>query len=527
MGGTTVSAPPPAPSIAPQLALIQAQQNAQNNAFMASLEQQPFFLQMARDLGTEQSRQSGKVLGAAQDLAGYQQDLGGNYLKASQALASQQSELGNQFLSSARGLASDQNQLGLLGLKTQQDMARGDQALATNILNLTSRTAPEAQNFNAAQVSKEAAELGQQSIAQERQTAQLFNPEAEQMRATMGKRIQDLTSGKGDQEWLNTLLKQGLMQSGTSGIPLTSSAGGAAYGDLSYEQKRMRDMQNLQIQQEYANRSQAEVQNAGNQGMALVQAKQAAEARNAAQRNAWMDKVLQQSGLLGSITSQAQQKAFDATQNYSNQSLAAREKLLGLVKSLGDQSGARQEALTGNAYELGTRSLGAQAGLLSALQNSGDRNLSTTGGLIGQLGQTSMGNLNSMMGMQNQQYGNLMGAMQAGQQQQYDYQKALYQGSVQNAASQNAASGSAMGAAGSAIGMIGMAALMCWVAREVYGQDDPAWMEFRNWLLANGSERRLAKYLKNGPKVAEYISTRPGWKNKLRTWMDRCRGVIV
>jgi hypothetical protein len=84
-----------------------------------------------------------------------------------------------------------------------------------------------------------------------------------------------------------------------------------------------------------------------------------------------------------------------------------------------------------------------------------------------------------------------------------------------------------IGAGGSALGMVAMAAMMCWVAREVYGPENPAWLEFRNWLLTNGSERRLSKYLKNGPKIAEYISTRPGWKNKLRNWMDRCRGVIL
>jgi hypothetical protein len=128
--------------------------------------------------------------------------------------------------------------------------------------------------------------------------------------------------------------------------------------------------------------------------------------------------------------------------------------------------------------------------------------------------------MQGMMGMQNQNYQNLMGATQQAFQQQYDYQKALYQGAVQNAASQNAMAGAGLGALGT-IG--GYADMMCWVAREVYGETNPAWIEFRNWLLNKGTPRRLSKYLKNGPKIAEYISTRPGWKSRLRNWMDRCR----
>jgi len=48
-------------------------------------------------------------------------------------------------------------------------------------------------------------------------------------------------------------------------------------------------------------------------------------------------------------------------------------------------------------------------------------------------------------------------------------------------------------------------------------------MEFRDWLLTRGSYRRVSRYAANGPRIAEYISTRPGWKARLRKWMDARR----
>jgi hypothetical protein len=91
------------------------------------------------------------------------------------------------------------------------------------------------------------------------------------------------------------------------------------------------------------------------------------------------------------------------------------------------------------------------------------------------------------------------------------------------------ASNSALWGAGiGALGQAGAAAAMaCWVAREVYGEENPAWVQFRHWLLSFGSDRRVAKYLEHGPALAQYISDRPGWKTKVRRWMDSKRAELL
>jgi hypothetical protein len=77
-----------------------------------------------------------------------------------------------------------------------------------------------------------------------------------------------------------------------------------------------------------------------------------------------------------------------------------------------------------------------------------------------------------------------------------------------------------LGAAG------GFGKMFCWVAREVYGVEDPAWVEFRHWLLTRGSARRIARYAAHGPKIAAWIAEHPAWKTRLRRWMDACRAQL-
>lgn len=61
---------------------------------------------------------------------------------------------------------------------------------------------------------------------------------------------------------------------------------------------------------------------------------------------------------------------------------------------------------------------------------------------------------------------------------------------------------------------------VCWVAREVYGEDDPRWMEFREWLLldAPGWLRRL--YIKHGERFAAFLRRNPWLKPPIRAFMD-------
>ena len=60
----------------------------------------------------------------------------------------------------------------------------------------------------------------------------------------------------------------------------------------------------------------------------------------------------------------------------------------------------------------------------------------------------------------------------------------------------------------------------CWVAREVYGTDNPKWLQFREWLLGYSPSWFRNLYIKHGEKFAKFISNKPFVKNIIRKWMD-------
>jgi|GEM_PF-3414785 len=141
-------------------------------------------------------------------------------------------------------------------------------------------------------------------------------------------------------------------------------------------------------------------------------------------------------------------------------------------------------------------------------------------GILGQTGQMIGNTYNQALGMA----GNVSSF-------NTNMQASMYNSALNNnaatAAADKAMWGQIAGAGIGAIGKIGSAAAFCWVAREVYGEENPAWMEFRDWLLTRGSYRRVSRYAANGPRIAEYISTRPGWKARLRKWMDARRAEMA
>ena len=88
--------------------------------------------------------------------------------------------------------------------------------------------------------------------------------------------------------------------------------------------------------------------------------------------------------------------------------------------------------------------------------------------------------------------------------------------------SANAArSGSIIGGALQAAGSIGSASILaCWVAREVYGKDNPEWTIFRAWLLTEAPEWFRDLYLEEGERFAEFISDKPFLKSIVKMGMD-------
>ena len=60
----------------------------------------------------------------------------------------------------------------------------------------------------------------------------------------------------------------------------------------------------------------------------------------------------------------------------------------------------------------------------------------------------------------------------------------------------------------------------CWVAREVYGVHNPAWLLFREWMLNESPGWFRATYIKFGERFAKFISNKPRLKARIRLWMD-------
>ena len=64
---------------------------------------------------------------------------------------------------------------------------------------------------------------------------------------------------------------------------------------------------------------------------------------------------------------------------------------------------------------------------------------------------------------------------------------------------------------------------ICWVAREVYGADDPKWLQFREYLLSKAPAWLLNAYIKHGEKFAEVVKRNSWIKAILRPLMDAGR----
>jgi hypothetical protein len=60
----------------------------------------------------------------------------------------------------------------------------------------------------------------------------------------------------------------------------------------------------------------------------------------------------------------------------------------------------------------------------------------------------------------------------------------------------------------------------CWVAREVYGINNPRWIMFRQWMLNISPFWFRAIYLNFGERFAKFIKNKPRLKARIRKWMD-------
>ena len=64
------------------------------------------------------------------------------------------------------------------------------------------------------------------------------------------------------------------------------------------------------------------------------------------------------------------------------------------------------------------------------------------------------------------------------------------------------------------------ATLACWIAREVFGEDNPKWLQFREYLETKAPKWFYDFYLENGEAIAEEIKDKPEVKSRVRDLME-------
>ncbi|MDA0254270.1 MAG: hypothetical protein O3A18_05250, partial [Planctomycetota bacterium] len=74
------------------------------------------------------------------------------------------------------------------------------------------------------------------------------------------------------------------------------------------------------------------------------------------------------------------------------------------------------------------------------------------------------------------------------------------------------------GIGGGAGGQVGG---FCWVAREVYGEDDPRWLVFRSWLSEEAPPWLYRLYAARGEAFAGWLRDKPAAKAVIRSLMNR------
>ena len=260
-------------------------------------------------------------------------------------------------------------------------------------------------------------------------------------------------------------------------------------------------------------------------GAQMAQQKAMADAQaanQAAQYNVGAGLQQQQFGAGQNIAAQAMNReaAMKASEFDILQSVARGEQNIGRELSAAESDldrDYRQRFSQEQLAQQGTLGYIDAATRLAALEDT-----STLDPFQAVLGRTGGGSLQSGQGVFGQaQYG-----LQSGPQ-YLTPESGL--GFIQNQAAQQANMFNAQVGAGAtrSAGMMGMlgslggAAIgLCWVAREVYGAHNPAWLDFRHWMFSSAPKWFFKLYLTFGERFANFISNKPRLKARIRLWMD-------
>jgi hypothetical protein len=73
---------------------------------------------------------------------------------------------------------------------------------------------------------------------------------------------------------------------------------------------------------------------------------------------------------------------------------------------------------------------------------------------------------------------------------------------------------------GAALGAGAKMYVGCWIAREVYGEQNPEWLLFRDWVEHDAPGLFAELYCQFGERIAKFISNKPTIKAVIKKWMD-------
>ena len=219
----------------------------------------------------------------------------------------------------------------------------------------------------------------------------------------------------------------------------------------------------------------------------------------------------------------------------ANQAALANQSALNQARQFG-AAAANQAALTNQAASNQQRQFGATQGMTAQQLNQGAglQGAQFRLGAAGQMGNLGQQAFNTSQAIQQQQM--QQGLMQQGLQQQLiDAARGQYAGAIgapqQSLGLPLAALGAAPAPQSTTNTMkpglfnylqLGANAL-CWVAREVYGEDDPKWLQFREWVIGYSPNWFYKAYSKYGENVAKVVAKVPALKLVIRPFMDAKR----
>jgi hypothetical protein len=159
----------------------------------------------------------------------------------------------------------------------------------------------------------------------------------------------------------------------------------------------------------------------------------------------------------------------------------------------------------------------ARAALQSSYGNILNMSNIQTGNLFSPIASLMSSTFNPLGAYPADVYGTNVNAQLARDIAQKNYEAAIRSAELSGAAQKQAATTSIFG---DLLGALPGLIKLCWVAREVYGEDNPKWMQFRDWMFRHAPAWFFNFYLENGEKIAAWLKRHPWAKRPIRMWMD-------